>query len=78
MILGNTLGETRTLIGAADAALFDLTWDRLRPALEENSPFMGRSIAAIVIASYRSGIRTTLRLTCSSRRRPTPARGAAR
>jgi para-nitrobenzyl esterase len=53
MILGNTLGETRTLIGLGNASLFDLTWDTLRPALEENSPFMGPLDRGIVIASYR-------------------------
>ena len=53
MILGNTLGETRTLIGLGNASLFDLTWDRLRPVLEENSPFMGLLDRGMVIASYR-------------------------
>ena len=41
MILGNTAGETRTLIGRGDPALFDLTWETLLPELEANSPFMG-------------------------------------
>jgi para-nitrobenzyl esterase len=53
MILGNTLGETRTLIGLGNASLFDLTWDTLRPALEANSPFMGQLDRAMVIARYR-------------------------
>jgi para-nitrobenzyl esterase len=53
MILGNTMGETRTLIGGGNRALFDLTWESLRPALEANSPFMGTLDRGIVIANYR-------------------------
>jgi para-nitrobenzyl esterase len=53
MILGNTRGETRTLIGRGRAALFDLTWETLPPALEANSPFMGALDRGAVIASYR-------------------------
>jgi len=53
MILGNTRGETRTLIGRGQPALFDLTWETLQPALEKNSPFMGSLDRAMVIASYR-------------------------
>jgi para-nitrobenzyl esterase len=53
MILGNTRGETRTLIGRSRPALFDLTWDMLQPALEANSPFMGSLDRGAVIASYR-------------------------
>jgi len=53
MILGNTRGETRTLIGRGQPALFDLTWETLKPALEKNSPFMGSLDRAMVIASYR-------------------------
>ena len=30
MMLGNTKGETRTLIGRGDPSLFDLTWDTLQ------------------------------------------------
>jgi para-nitrobenzyl esterase len=53
MILGNTRGETRTLIGRGQPGLFDLTWETLRPALETNSPFMGSLDRGAVIASYR-------------------------
>jgi para-nitrobenzyl esterase len=53
MILGNTRGETRTLIGRGNPALFDLAWETLRPALEANSPFMGSLDRGEVIAMYR-------------------------
>jgi para-nitrobenzyl esterase len=53
MILGNTRGETRTLIGRGNPALFDLAWETLRPALEANSPFMGDLDRGKVIAAYR-------------------------
>ena len=53
MILGNTAGETRTLIGRGKPALFDLTWDTLLPALQADSPFMGALDRAEVIARYR-------------------------
>ena len=53
MILGNTRGETRTLIGRGQPTLFDLTWDTLQPALDANSPFMGALDRKAVIASYR-------------------------
>jgi para-nitrobenzyl esterase len=53
MILGNTKGETRTLIGRGDPSLFSLTWETLRPKLEANSPFMGTLDRGEVIAKYR-------------------------
>jgi para-nitrobenzyl esterase len=53
MILGNTKGETRTLIGRGDPSLFSLTWETLLPRLETNSPFMGTLNRAEVIAQYR-------------------------
>ncbi len=53
MILGNTKGETRTLIGRGDPTLFSLTWDTLHAKLEANSPFMGSLNRAEVIAKYR-------------------------
>jgi para-nitrobenzyl esterase len=53
MILGNTRGETRTLIGRSDPSLFELTWDTLRPKLEASSPFMGELDRGEVIAMYR-------------------------
>ena len=53
MILGNTKGETRTLIGRGDPSLFSLTWETLLPKLEANSPFMGTLSRAEVIAKYR-------------------------
>ena len=53
MILGNTKGETRTLIGRGDPSLFALTWDTLLARLEANSPFMGALNRAEVIAKYR-------------------------
>jgi para-nitrobenzyl esterase len=54
MILGNTAGETRTLIGRGNPALFDLTWETLPAALEANSPFMGDLDRRDVIARYRA------------------------
>ncbi len=53
MILGNTRGETRTLIGRGDASIFELTWETLTPKLEATSPFMGDLDRAAVIAEYR-------------------------
>jgi para-nitrobenzyl esterase len=53
MILGNTRGETRTLIGRGEPSLFSLTWETLLPKLEANSPFMGTLNRADVIARYR-------------------------
>jgi para-nitrobenzyl esterase len=53
MILGNTRGETRTLIGRGDPSIFDLTWDTLKTKLESNSPFMGDLDRGRVIAEYR-------------------------
>ncbi len=53
MILGNTKGETRTLIGRGDPSLFSLTWETLLPKLEANSPFMGTLDRGEVIAKYR-------------------------
>jgi para-nitrobenzyl esterase len=53
MMLGNTRGETRTLIGRGNPSLFSLTWETLRPALESQSPFMGSLDRGDVIAMYR-------------------------
>jgi para-nitrobenzyl esterase len=53
MILGNTRGETRTLIGRGDPSIFGLTWETLRPKLEANSPFIGHLDRGEVIAAYR-------------------------
>jgi len=53
MILGNTRGETRTLIGRGDPSIFELTWETLRPKLEAGSPFMGELDRGEVIAAYR-------------------------
>lgn len=53
MILGNTAGETRTLIGRGDPAIFSLTWDTLLPKLQAHSPFMGDLDRRDVIAKYR-------------------------
>jgi para-nitrobenzyl esterase len=53
MILGNTHGETRTLIGRGDPAIFSLTWETLQAKLEANSPFMGDLDRGKVIAEYR-------------------------
>jgi para-nitrobenzyl esterase len=53
MVLGNTHGETRTLIGRGDPALFELTWDSLPARLEASSPFMGDLDRGTVIAEYR-------------------------
>jgi para-nitrobenzyl esterase len=53
MVLGNTRGETRTLIGRGDPSIFDLTWDTLAAKLENSSPFMGPLDRGAVIAAYR-------------------------
>ena len=53
MILGNTAGETRTLIGRGDLTIFSLTWDTLPAKLEAHSPFMGDLDRREVIAEYR-------------------------
>jgi para-nitrobenzyl esterase len=53
MMLGNTRGETRTLIGRGDPSIFTLTWETLRAKLEANSPFMGTLDRGEVIARYR-------------------------
>lgn len=53
MILGNTAGETRTLIGRGDPSIFALTWGTLRAKLEANSSFMGDLDRGDVIAKYR-------------------------
>lgn len=53
MILGNTHGETRNLIGRGDPTVFDLTWETLLPKLVASSPFMGDLDRAAVIAAYR-------------------------
>ena len=46
MILGNTRGETRTLIGRGQPQLFDLTWDTLQPRSRRTRRSWARSIAA--------------------------------
>ncbi len=53
MVLGNTHDETRGLMGPSDPSLFELTWERLQPRLEANSPFMGNLDRGQVIAEYR-------------------------
>jgi para-nitrobenzyl esterase len=53
MILGNTRGETRTLIGRGDRTIFDLTWETLQAKLEAGSPFMGELDRGAVIGEYR-------------------------
>lgn len=53
MILGNTAGETRTLIGRGNPSLFDLTWETLPAALEAHSPFMGSLDRRAVVTRYR-------------------------
>jgi para-nitrobenzyl esterase len=53
MVLGNTSGETRTLIGRGAPTLFELTWETLQSTLAANSPFMGDLDRAAVIAEYR-------------------------
>ena len=51
MILGNTLDETRTLIGRREPEMFDLTWEALPAALARH---MRSDIdAATVVAAYR-------------------------
>lgn len=51
MIIGNTLGETRSLIGRGDPSTFDLTWDQLPARLEQEMRV--DILGATVVAEYR-------------------------
>jgi para-nitrobenzyl esterase len=54
MILGNTHGETRGLIGRSDPKLFDLTWEQVPAALEKHVPqFIGSLDRQMIVDSYR-------------------------
>jgi para-nitrobenzyl esterase len=53
MVLGNTRGETRNLIGRGDPTLFELTWETLQARLDAHASFMGDLDRATVIARYR-------------------------
>ena len=54
MILGNTAGETRTLIGRGDPTLFELTWDTLPPSSGELARSWARSTAPRSSPPYRA------------------------
>jgi para-nitrobenzyl esterase len=53
MILGNTLDETRLLIGGSNPALFSLTWTQLPVELEHYRQFLGDLTTAEIIDAYR-------------------------
>ncbi len=54
LVLGNTLDETRTLIGRGKPELFALDWEALPGALEAHvKPFLGRLSPARVVQTYR-------------------------
>lgn len=54
MILGNTHGETRGLIGRSDPKLFDLTWEQVPAALDRHVPqFIGSLDRQMIVARYR-------------------------
>jgi len=54
MVLGNTHDETRNLIGAANPALFALTWETLPDALVQNvRQFIGDLAPEKIVAEYR-------------------------
>ncbi len=54
MVLGNTHDETRNLIGGANPALFDLTWEALPGAITKSvAPFTGDLAPATIVAEYR-------------------------
>ena len=54
MVLGNTHDETRNLIGAANPALFALTWETLPGAIAQNvHQFIGDLAPEKIVAEYR-------------------------
>jgi para-nitrobenzyl esterase len=54
MVIGNTYGETRNLIGSSRAKLFNLTWDEVPGALESNvKPFIGNLSGEYITTEYR-------------------------
>ncbi len=54
MVLGNTLTETTSLIGAADRSTFTLDWAALPNKLDQHvAQFLGQMPAATVIERYR-------------------------
>lgn len=54
MVLGNTHDETRNLIGGGNAALFDLTWEKLPAAIDASvKQFLGSITPDEVVAEYR-------------------------
>jgi para-nitrobenzyl esterase len=54
MVLGNTHDETRNLIGGANPALFELTWDTLPAAIVQHvKQFIGDLKPQQIVATYR-------------------------
>ncbi len=54
MVLGNTHDETRALIGGGNAALFELTWEKLPGAIAQSvKPFIGDLTPERIVAEYR-------------------------
>jgi para-nitrobenzyl esterase len=54
MILGNTHGETRLLIGGGDPSTFSLTWETLPARLSVVSQFLGDKKPDEVVRQYRT------------------------
>ena len=54
MVLGNTHDETRNLIGGANPALFELSWEALPAAITQSvKQFIGELTPANIVATYR-------------------------
>jgi len=54
MVLGNTLDETRGLIGGREPGLFSLDWDALPGRLQQAvRPFIGELAPGTIVAKYR-------------------------
>ena len=72
MILGNTHGETRTLIGRGDPSIFSLTWETLPAEARSRLAVHGHARSRRGDRALpRRGIPSTRRPTCSLPRRPT-------
>ena len=55
MVLGNTLDETRGLIGARDPSTFLLSWEELPEKLAQNiRPFIGDLTPVDIVSKYKS------------------------
>ncbi|KAF2673008.1 carboxylesterase type B [Microthyrium microscopicum] len=54
MVIGNTYGETRNLIGGSKGRLFNLTWDQVPSQLEKSvKNFIGNLSGETIVSEYR-------------------------